>query len=289
MAAGASAGAAAGQGPVGVAAADPAPAEVAADLAGADALVVQATSHTSVAETVAGQEAVSEAGQHDCGPAEEAATAMEVDAAGPATVVLPHESREGPLAATAPGDRAARNARQAFDISMGASLGSVTSGPHFLAVAQELQSDAGAMGLQQTPTDALVPAAGVAAAGGAAAAAEPPKQPDCSRRPGVVVSGIGPVAVDAGLRRSVLCSMIAEARTFVAEWRELRAVQQSRLAGRVLQAPLEQVRWLGILWQEPPFLLLCFLFIYPLAAVNVNVLVCPGSRNIWGCEPPTLS
>ncbi|GAB4813573.1 hypothetical protein N2152v2_000619 [Parachlorella kessleri] len=59
-------------------------------------------------------------------------------------------------------------------------------------------------------------------------------------RPSIVLSGIGPVALDPSLGLSVLRGMVADARTFAAEWRELRAVQQARLCGRVLQAPLDQ-------------------------------------------------
>lgn len=82
--------------------------------------------------------------------------------------------------------------------------------------------------------DASHAAAAAAPAGGPAACA------------GIVVPGIGPIAIDPGLGSATLRGLIAEARAFAAEWRELRAVHQSRLSGRVLQAPLVQARlWAG--------------------------------------------
>lgn len=38
----------------------------------------------------------------------------------------------------------------------------------------------------------------------------------------------------------MLAAWLEEAREFLSEWRELRGVHQSRLAGRVLRAPLDQ-------------------------------------------------
>lgn len=60
-------------------------------------------------------------------------------------------------------------------------------------------------------------------------------------KPGAVVSGIGPVAVDLRIIHSVprLRSAIAAAKAFAREWRELKAADRSRLVNKVLQPPLE--------------------------------------------------
>lgn len=60
------------------------------------------------------------------------------------------------------------------------------------------------------------------------------------RRP-AVVGGIGVLALDRGISAARLAAMLAEAREFAAEWRELRGLHQSRLQGQVLRPPLAEV------------------------------------------------
>lgn len=60
------------------------------------------------------------------------------------------------------------------------------------------------------------------------------------RRP-VVVSGIGVLALDSHISAAQLAAMLAEAREFSAEWRELRGLHQSRLHGKILRLPLQEV------------------------------------------------
>ncbi|KAL4428086.1 hypothetical protein ABPG75_002175 [Micractinium tetrahymenae] len=59
------------------------------------------------------------------------------------------------------------------------------------------------------------------------------------RRP-AVVGGIGVLALDRHISAARLAAMLAEAREFAAEWRELRGLHQSRLQGRVLRVPLQE-------------------------------------------------
>ena len=60
-----------------------------------------------------------------------------------------------------------------------------------------------------------------------------------------VIAGIGLLALDRQLSAAKLAAMLAEARDFAAEWRELRGLHQSRLHGRVLRVPLQEVRSLA--------------------------------------------
>jgi hypothetical protein len=60
-----------------------------------------------------------------------------------------------------------------------------------------------------------------------------------------VIAGIGVLALDRQLSAAKLAAMLAEARDFAAEWRELRGLHHSRLHGRVLRAPLQEVRVLA--------------------------------------------
>ena len=89
-------------------------------------------------------------------------------------------------------------------------------------------------------------------AGGGAEQPPPPTQHQQAQklqtaRP-VVIGGIGVLAVDRQRSAGQLAVMLAEAKEFAAEWRELRGLHQSRLQGRVLRAPLNEVgsgqRWM---------------------------------------------
>ena len=74
----------------------------------------------------------------------------------------------------------------------------------------------------------------------AAAAPDPQQQQPEPRRP-AVVGGVGVLALDGHVTAARLATMLAEAREFAAEWRELRGLHQARLQGRVLRAPLDKV------------------------------------------------
>ncbi|PSC75396.1 DNA annealing helicase and endonuclease ZRANB3 [Micractinium conductrix] len=81
-------------------------------------------------------------------------------------------------------------------------------------------------------------------AGGGAEQPPPPTQHQQAQklqtaRP-VVIGGIGVLAVDRQRSAGQLAVMLAEAKEFAAEWRELRGLHQSRLQGRVLRAPLNE-------------------------------------------------
>lgn len=60
--------------------------------------------------------------------------------------------------------------------------------------------------------------------------------------PPAVVGGIGVLALDCQLGSARLVAMLAEAREFAAEWQELRGLHQSRLQGKILRLPLQEVR-----------------------------------------------
>ena len=74
----------------------------------------------------------------------------------------------------------------------------------------------------------------------AAVAPDPQQQQPEPRRP-AVVGGVGVLALDGHVTAPRLAAMLAEAREFAAEWRELRGLHQARLQGRVLRAPLDKV------------------------------------------------
>ena len=73
---------------------------------------------------------------------------------------------------------------------------------------------------------------------------QPEQQQQQGQRP-AVIAGVGVLALDRQLSAAKLAAMLAEARDFAAERRELRGLHQSRLHGRVLRVPLQEVRVLA--------------------------------------------
>ena len=73
---------------------------------------------------------------------------------------------------------------------------------------------------------------------------QPEQQQPQGQRP-AVIAGVGVLALDRQLSAAKLAAMLAEARDLAAEWRELRGLHQSRLHGRVLRVPLQEVRVLA--------------------------------------------
>jgi hypothetical protein len=66
-------------------------------------------------------------------------------------------------------------------------------------------------------------------------------QADAVQPKGRVVGGIGVLALDNGITPARLTALLAQAREFASEWRELRGLHQSRLQGRILRLPLQEV------------------------------------------------
>lgn len=102
---------------------------------------------------------------------------------------------------------------------------------------QQQQQEAVAMDLD-APHDAVLPAE-------AAATPVPQQQHGEPQRP-AVVGGVGVLALDSQISPARLAAMLAEAREFAAEWRELRGLHQTRLQGRVLRVPLDKVGGAGL-------------------------------------------
>ncbi|PRW44334.1 DNA annealing helicase and endonuclease ZRANB3 [Chlorella sorokiniana] len=96
---------------------------------------------------------------------------------------------------------------------------------------QQQQQQAAAMDLD-APGDASPPA--VPAVPGPQQQQQPGPQ-----RP-AVVGTVGVLALDGHVTPARLAAMLAEAREFAAEWRELRGLHQARLQGRVLRVPLDK-------------------------------------------------
>lgn len=69
------------------------------------------------------------------------------------------------------------------------------------------------------------------------------KTTNVEEKPRVVVSGIGPVALDASIITNDIRhfdAAVAAAHAFAKEWRELSSAMRSRLTGQLLQLPLEE-------------------------------------------------
>lgn len=174
------------------------------------------------------------------GAARRGATAgMAVAAAGPAPAA------QMPAAPVAEGPEAVGGAADEMQAALtAAAVGCEVGAAGGLVVVQ----DGGRQGSGAFGATTAAGQAGTAAA--TAAASGTNTNTDCStsngqvtqaKEPVVVIGGIGPVALGhAGVGLAALRSMLAEARAFALEWQELRAVLQSRLAGKVLRAPLDE-------------------------------------------------
>ena len=94
------------------------------------------------------------------------------------------------------------------------------------------------------PLEELLQAVSLQPTGSGQQHPQPEQQQQQGQRP-AVIAGVGVLALDRQLSAAKLAAMLAEARDFAAEWRELRGLHQSRLHGRVLRVPLQEVRVLA--------------------------------------------
>ena len=95
------------------------------------------------------------------------------------------------------------------------------------------------------PLGELLQAVSLQPAGSGQQHPQPEQQQQQQGQRPAVIAGVGVLALDRQLSAAKLAAMLAEARDFAAEWRELRGLHQSRLHGRVLRVPLQEVRVLA--------------------------------------------